>query len=93
MHTCVSAADGLVSTAALMLGVGAGVESLRAMQLAGVAGMVAGALSMAAGEYVSVASQKDAEEADIEKERLALSGSPLVRQKEFEELVSPPNTA
>lgn len=48
-----------------MLGVGAGTgsEGLRAMQLAGVAGLVAGALSMAAGEYISVASQKDAEEA------------------------------
>jgi len=48
-----------------MLGVGAGTgnQGLRVMQLAGVAGLVAGALSMAAGEYISVASQKDAEEA------------------------------
>lgn len=50
-----------------MLGVGAGADGLKAMQLAGVAGLVAGALSMAAGEYISVSSQKDAEEADIEK--------------------------
>jgi VIT1/CCC1 family predicted Fe2+/Mn2+ transporter len=44
--------DGLVSTASLMLGVGAGADSLHAMQLAGIAGLVAGALSMAAGEWV-----------------------------------------
>lgn len=79
--------DGLVSTASLMLGVGAGAESLRAMQLAGVAGLFAGALSMAAGEYISVASQKDAEEADIEKERLEQQKGPHARLREFEELV------
>ena len=54
--------DGLVSTASLMLGVGGGTESLRALVLAGVAGLVAGALSMAVGEYISVSSQRDAEE-------------------------------
>lgn len=59
--------DGLVSTASLMLGVGAGSDALRAMQLAGVAGLFAGALSMACGEYISVSSQRDAEEADVEK--------------------------
>eukprot|EP00878_Enallax_costatus_P036138 GHUV01040460.1.p1 GENE.GHUV01040460.1~~GHUV01040460.1.p1 ORF type:complete len:185 (+),score=33.94 GHUV01040460.1:83-637(+) len=66
--------DGLVSTASLMLGVGAGADGLKAMQLAGVAGLVAGALSMAAGEYISVSSQKDAEEADIEKVCVCLGG-------------------
>uniref|UniRef100_A0A383V272 Uncharacterized protein n=1 Tax=Tetradesmus obliquus TaxID=3088 RepID=A0A383V272_TETOB len=79
--------DGLVSTASLMLGVGAGADSLHAMQLAGIAGLVAGALSMAAGEYISVSSQKDAEEADIEKERLEQLKGPEARQREFEELV------
>lgn len=62
--------DGLVSVAALMLGIGGADNDLHAMRLAGVAGLVAGALSMACGEYISVASQKDAEEADIEKERI-----------------------
>ncbi|KAF6265570.1 Ccc1 family [Scenedesmus sp. NREL 46B-D3] len=79
--------DGLVSTASLMLGVGAGADSLHAMQLAGIAGLVAGALSMAAGEYISVSSQKDAEEADIEKERQEQLKGPEARQREFEELV------
>lgn len=58
------------------------------MQLAGVAGLVAGALSMAAGEYISVASQKDVEEADIEKERQEQQKGPMARLREFEELVS-----
>ncbi|KAF8063870.1 vacuolar iron transporter 4 [Scenedesmus sp. PABB004] len=83
--------DGLVSTASLMLGVGAGAGegagALRAMQLAGVAGLVAGALSMAAGEYISVASQKDAEEADIEKERQEQLKGAAAQAREFEELV------
>lgn len=50
--------DGLVSVASLMLGVGGGTDSLRAMTLAGVAGLVGGALSMACGEYISVSSQR-----------------------------------
>ena len=61
--------DGLVSTASLMLGVGGGTESLRALVLAGVAGLVAGALSMAVGEYISVSSQRDAEEVRMGRER------------------------
>jgi len=52
------ATDGLVSVAALMLGVGGGTEELHALVLAGVAGLVGGALSMACGEYISVASQR-----------------------------------
>lgn len=62
--------DGLVSTAALMMGVGGGTANLATLRLAGVAGLVGGALSMAVGEYISVSSQRDAEKADIEKERL-----------------------
>lgn len=50
--------DGLVSVASLMLGVGGGTDSLHAMTLAGVAGLVAGALSMACGEFISVSSQR-----------------------------------
>lgn len=79
--------DGLVSVASLMLGVGGGNENLKAMQLAGVAGLVSGALSMAAGEYISVASQKDAEQADIDKEIREQQKGPVARAHEFEELV------
>lgn len=78
--------DGLVSVASLMLGVGAGNDELRTQVLSGVAGLVAGALSMACGEYISVSSQKDAEEADIEKERLMQAQGPAQRQHELEEL-------
>jgi VIT1/CCC1 family predicted Fe2+/Mn2+ transporter len=62
--------DGLVSVASLMMGVGGGTSDLPTLRLAGVAGLVGGALSMAVGEYISVSSQRDAERADIEKERL-----------------------
>lgn len=78
--------DGLVSVASLMLGVGAASSDLRTMQLSGVAGLVAGALSMACGEYISVASQKDAEEADIEKERAEQAKGPAAQERELEEL-------
>ena len=54
--------DGLVSVASLMIGVGGGSSALHYMILAGLAGLVGGALSMAVGEYISVASQKDAEQ-------------------------------
>ena len=54
--------DGLVSVASLMIGVGGGSSALHTMILAGLAGLVGGALSMAVGEYISVASQKDAEQ-------------------------------
>ena len=57
--------DGIVSTASLVLGVTASGASSTAIVTAGIAGLVAGALSMAAGEYVSVSSQRDAEQADI----------------------------
>lgn len=79
--------DGLVSVASLMLGVGAASTDLKTMQLSGVAGLVAGALSMACGEYISVASQKDAEEADIEKERAEQLKGPEAQARELEELM------
>ncbi|MCW3005727.1 MAG: hypothetical protein JWP17_353 [Solirubrobacterales bacterium] len=68
--------DGIVSTASLVLGVAASGASGSAIATAGVAGLVAGALSMAAGEYVSVSSQRDAEEADIRLEDRELREDP-----------------
>lgn len=68
--------DGIVSTASLMLGVAASDASWRSILIAGVAGLVAGALSMAAGEYVSVASQRDVELADEAIERSELARYP-----------------
>lgn len=59
------ATDGLVSVASLMIGVGGGSSSLHFMILSGLAGLVGGALSMAVGEYISVASQKDAEQVKL----------------------------
>ena len=64
--------DGIVSTASLIIGVAAASASQHSILLAGVAGLVAGAMSMAAGEYVSVSSQADVEKADIEQEKLSL---------------------
>ena len=61
--------DGIVSTASLLIGVAAAAASRSAILVAGLAGLVAGAMSMAAGEYVSVSSQRDAERADITRER------------------------
>ncbi|KAG2495637.1 hypothetical protein HYH03_006237 [Edaphochlamys debaryana] len=78
--------DGLVSVAALMLGVGGGSEALQTMRLAGIAAWIAGALSMAVGEYISVASQRDTEEADIEKERVQQRKGPAARARELQEL-------
>ncbi len=64
--------DGLVSTSSLMLGVAAASASRSAIFTAGFAGLIAGAMSMAAGEYVSVSSQRDSEEADLKIEAKAL---------------------
>ncbi len=75
--------DGVVSTAGLMLGVTAAHASRSAILTAGIAGLTAGALSMAIGEYVSVSSQKDAEKADIDIERRSISKNP---EEELEEL-------
>jgi VIT1/CCC1 family predicted Fe2+/Mn2+ transporter len=64
--------DGIISTASLVLGVAAAQGTRSAVLIAGVAGLVAGAMSMAAGEYVSVHSQADTENADLERERIEL---------------------
>ncbi len=64
--------DGIVSTASLIIGVAAASTSQANILLAGVAGLVAGAMSMAAGEYVSVSSQSDIEKADLELERISI---------------------
>jgi len=68
--------DGIVSTASLAVGVAAANATRQDVLLATVAGLVAGALSMAAGEYVSVSSQSDTERADLERERHELSANP-----------------
>ena len=68
--------DGIVSTASLVLGVAAAEASRSAVLVAGVAGLVAGAMSMAAGEYVSVSSQADTEQADLARERGELRRNP-----------------
>ncbi|MCA9000370.1 MAG: VIT family protein [Planctomycetes bacterium] len=65
--------DGLVSTASLVMGVVAAQADQRTILLTGVAGLVAGAMSMAAGEYASVSTQADTEKADLEVERIALA--------------------
>jgi len=70
--------DGIVSTASLIVGVAAAAATLNDVLIAGVAGLVAGAMSMAAGEYVSVSSQSDTEQADIARERKELSEAPNV---------------
>lgn len=75
--------DGIVSTASLMLGVAAANASTSAILTAGIAGLTAGALSMAAGEYVSVSSQKDSEHADIAIERRSLEANPDEELKEL----------
>ena len=78
--------DGIVSTASLVIGVAAAAASRNAVFLAGVAGLVAGATSMAAGEYVSVSSQRDAEQADIARERRELAADPSFEQAELTEI-------
>lgn len=68
--------DGLISTASLIVGVAAASPSRHEILVAGVAGLVAGAMSMAAGEYVSVSSQADTEAADLARERRELAEQP-----------------
>ena len=77
--------DGIVSIAALMVGVAAATTDPAALLLTGVAGLSAGAISMALGEYVSVSSQRDSEKAWINKERRELEEFP---EEELEELVA-----
>ena len=68
--------DGIVSTASLVLGVAAAGANSQSILVAGVAGLVAGAMSMAAGEYVSVSSQADTERADLDRESTELAANP-----------------
>ena len=75
--------DGIVSTASLIVGVAASAASPQIILLTGVAALVAGAMSMAAGEYVSVSSQADTERADLETERQALKDNPKGELKEL----------
>jgi len=75
--------DGIVSTASLVLGVAAAGASSPNILIAGVAGLVAGAMSMAAGEYVSVSSQADTERADLDRERKELAADPVQEQAEL----------
>ncbi len=75
--------DGIVSTASLILGVAAADAGTKSILIAGVAGLVAGAMSMAAGEYVSVSSQSDTERADLERERKELASDPQHEQEEL----------
>jgi len=76
--------DGLLSTASLMIGVASASASRNAIVVSGIAGLVAGAMSMAAGEYVSVSSQSDSEAADIARERRELI---FDRESELRELI------
>ncbi len=75
--------DGIVSTASLVVGVAAANSSRHEILLAGIAGVVAGALSMAAGEYVSVSSQADTERADLALERTELATQRSAEEKEL----------
>nr|WP_221230429.1 VIT family protein [Brevundimonas variabilis] len=75
--------DGLVSTASLIVGVAAAQTSKSGILIAGVAGLVAGAMSMAAGEYVSVSSQSDTETADLERETAELKADPEAETEEL----------
>ena len=78
--------DGILSTTSLAIGVAAASSSRSPIVLAALAGLVAGALSMAAGEYVSVSSQSDIETADLERERIELETKPEAELKELAKL-------
>ncbi|MBS7540597.1 VIT1/CCC1 transporter family protein [Ancylobacter lacus] len=75
--------DGILSTASLIVGVAAADSDQGAVLLAGIAGLVAGAMSMAAGEYVSVSSQADTEHADLARERAELAADPVGEHAEL----------
>ena len=75
--------DGLISTASLMVGVAAAGTGRADILVAGVAGLVAGSMSMAAGEYVSVSSQADTEQADLARERHELASAPDAEKAEL----------
>lgn len=78
--------DGILSTSSLMIGIAAAAASMNDILLAGIAALVAGALSMAAGEYVSVSSQSDTERADLETERKALINDPHGEHEELAQI-------
>jgi VIT1/CCC1 family predicted Fe2+/Mn2+ transporter len=78
--------DGIISTASLVVGVAAASNSANEALVAGVAGLVAGAMSMAAGEYVSVSSQADTEAADLAKERRELTDQPAAELEELTQI-------
>jgi len=78
--------DGIVSTAALVVGVAAAETARRPILVAGLAGLVAGAMSMAAGEYVSVSSQADTEKADLARERRELAQVPELELQELQRI-------
>src|SRR6476661_8464944 len=78
--------DAIVSVSSIMIGVGSVDASRDAILVAGVAGLVAGAMSMAAGEYVSVSSQRDAERADIARETEELKDYPEVELEELTQI-------
>lgn len=80
------AMDGLVSNFALIAGIAGGQASAKVVLLAGLAGLAAGAFSMAAGEYISVASQSELAEAEIEVERLELARHPAAEERELAEV-------
>jgi VIT1/CCC1 family predicted Fe2+/Mn2+ transporter len=75
--------DGIISTASLILGMASAAASQTNVLLAGIAGLVAGAMSMAAGEYVSVSSQSDTENADLARERQELRDDPEYEKREL----------
>jgi VIT1/CCC1 family predicted Fe2+/Mn2+ transporter len=78
--------DGIVSTASLIVGVAAAAATQSEVLIAGVAGLVAGAMSMAAGEYVSVSSQSDTEQADLARERKELTENPAFELDELTDI-------
>lgn len=78
--------DGLLSTASLLVGVAAARVAPEQLLVTAVAGIAAGAMAMAAGEYVSVSSQADSERADVERERAALEAAPHDEERELSEI-------
>jgi VIT1/CCC1 family predicted Fe2+/Mn2+ transporter len=78
--------DGIISTASLIVGVSAAAATQNDTLIAGIAGLVAGAMSMAAGEYVSVSSQSDTEQADLRRERKELSANAAFELDELAEI-------
>src|SRR6187399_3335272 len=78
--------DGIISTASLIVGVAAAAATRNDVLIAGVAGLVAGAMSMAAGEYVSVSSQSDTEQADLAREKRELLEDPKFEREELAQI-------